>query len=139
MVFIAINRLLVSLSVVAIIFNLKPSTSCAFGFDSDDAFENYERNGREPDGKPDDVDRYRKSDDVYSDRVAALEETVEQLMKASETLSRQLMLQQFNTEERTRTSGWSGVKAIRGGLAQGTHPYHSNSFSSDSIGRTTHR
>ncbi|GFO29028.1 hypothetical protein PoB_005553300 [Plakobranchus ocellatus] len=51
---------------------------------------------------------------------------VQQLKKIVTDLSRQVMLQQFMLEEKTRTDGSSGIKLIRGGF-KGLDNYDSNS------------
>ncbi|RUS83471.1 hypothetical protein EGW08_008787, partial [Elysia chlorotica] len=56
---------------------------------------------------------------VYEDRLAHMESYFG-------NLARQVMLQQFNSEQRTRTDGYSGVKSVRGG-PHGPRNYYSNS------------
>ncbi|XP_013383323.1 uncharacterized protein LOC106153767 [Lingula anatina] len=61
------------------------------------------------------------------DQMNELKKTVEQMTGTIGTLSRQLMLQQLNMEERIRSEGDSGIKQIRVSSG-GTKPYHAPSY-----------
>ncbi|XP_023930335.1 uncharacterized protein LOC106153776 [Lingula anatina] len=61
------------------------------------------------------------------DQMNELKKTVEQMTGTIGTLSRQLMLQQLNMEERIRSEGDSGIKQIRVSSG-GTKAYHAPSY-----------